>query len=636
MTRQEQLEFCKKCKNRKSDINQGIICSLTGAKADFEESCKDFEGDPYLSTTATYENTDMSIQPEFQHLDDAALNTLKSHQDFYYAIIGGLLASIISGVLWAMFTVATQHQIGYMAIGVGLLVGFAVRFFGAGIDMKFGILGASLSLLGCLMGNLFTQVGFYAQEVSIPYFEVLTYLTPRLIVDVLVEAFSPIDILFYGIALVEGYKLSFRKVSPLTLKELKEGVVDAVPPMAKLRMPLVVISVLVIGFTVFKLRKGVSGFRTYYYESGQKMSEGTLNNSKEEGKWTYWYENGNKQLVGHFTKGNPDSLWQWYNESGKLIKEGTYKNGLEDGIWMNYYENGVKTDSGLYVNGRMEGIWKNWNESGQLVQVGNFTRDKQDGIWKVYHDNGNLLSEGMMKEGIASGLWTTYFEDGKVESKIVYESENKMIVQDVWDASGNQLVKEGNGTYQTYSNRGVLLGQGKVKDGLRTGEWNIFYENGAKKEKGIYEGEILRLDQAWYPDGKVMIQGGNGNYESFYADGKKLMESGKMVNGLRQGIWLTYYETNQAIFQESSYVNGHLTGEVKFYYESGQLFSSGRMNNDLREGEWIWFYEDGEKQSEVSYVNDKKEGKQIMWSEVGEKAKEEYYENGELIEEKIL
>jgi hypothetical protein len=44
MTRNEQLQFCKKCTNRKMDF-QGLICSLTGEKANFEETCPDFKID---------------------------------------------------------------------------------------------------------------------------------------------------------------------------------------------------------------------------------------------------------------------------------------------------------------------------------------------------------------------------------------------------------------------------------------------------------------------------------------------------------------------------------------------------------------------------------------------------------------
>lgn len=42
MNREKQLEYCKKCINQEFDIKQGIICSLTKQKADFENECKDF------------------------------------------------------------------------------------------------------------------------------------------------------------------------------------------------------------------------------------------------------------------------------------------------------------------------------------------------------------------------------------------------------------------------------------------------------------------------------------------------------------------------------------------------------------------------------------------------------------------
>ena len=43
MTREEQLRFCKICTKQKFDLQQGIICSLTNKKADFEDKCDWFE-----------------------------------------------------------------------------------------------------------------------------------------------------------------------------------------------------------------------------------------------------------------------------------------------------------------------------------------------------------------------------------------------------------------------------------------------------------------------------------------------------------------------------------------------------------------------------------------------------------------
>ena len=45
MTREEHLEFCLVCTNRKPDFKMGLVCSLTGEHARFEDSCKDYEED---------------------------------------------------------------------------------------------------------------------------------------------------------------------------------------------------------------------------------------------------------------------------------------------------------------------------------------------------------------------------------------------------------------------------------------------------------------------------------------------------------------------------------------------------------------------------------------------------------------
>ncbi len=46
MTREKIVKICKQCKNKKLDIEQGIICGLTNEKADFEKVCEKFVQDP--------------------------------------------------------------------------------------------------------------------------------------------------------------------------------------------------------------------------------------------------------------------------------------------------------------------------------------------------------------------------------------------------------------------------------------------------------------------------------------------------------------------------------------------------------------------------------------------------------------
>lgn len=45
MTREQRLEFCNKCTNRAFNPKSGVTCKLTGALADFENSCESFQLD---------------------------------------------------------------------------------------------------------------------------------------------------------------------------------------------------------------------------------------------------------------------------------------------------------------------------------------------------------------------------------------------------------------------------------------------------------------------------------------------------------------------------------------------------------------------------------------------------------------
>ncbi len=147
---------------------------------------------------------------------------LEKEQNLMLAGIAGVVACILSAAIWAIVTVATKYQIGWMAVGVGFLVGYAVRFFGRGTSETFGVIGAVCALSGCVLGNLLSSCGFLASQESIPLFQVIvnTLLQPAFCVQLLQITFNPIDLLFYGLAIYEGYRFSFRQVRQEELSEL--------------------------------------------------------------------------------------------------------------------------------------------------------------------------------------------------------------------------------------------------------------------------------------------------------------------------------------------------------------------------------------------------------------------------------
>lgn len=152
-------------------------------------------------------------------------NKLDGQQNMPMGLAAGLIAAFIGGAIWAAVTVATKYQIGWMAIGVGAFVGYAVKVFGKGISNSFGITGATCALLGCAFGNLLSTCGFIAIQESASFFSILqTVLTkPGLVSDLFKETFNPMDLLFYGIAMYEAYIFSFRQI---TQEELATLAVD--------------------------------------------------------------------------------------------------------------------------------------------------------------------------------------------------------------------------------------------------------------------------------------------------------------------------------------------------------------------------------------------------------------------------
>lgn len=224
MNRQEQLVFCRKCTNRKTDPFKGIICGLTNNVATFEGECADYNLDESVKERVSFGDDEGVQVEEIRHKISAdAYERLRLDQSLPKAIIFGAAASLIGALLWAVITVVTEFQIGFMALAIGALVGIAVRQFGKGVDNIFGIWGAGLALIGCVLGNFFSIVGVVSHELNIGYFEVLNSLGFNVILELMVETFSFMDIVFYGIALYEGYRFSFRKLSESDLAKISVG-----------------------------------------------------------------------------------------------------------------------------------------------------------------------------------------------------------------------------------------------------------------------------------------------------------------------------------------------------------------------------------------------------------------------------
>lgn len=122
-------------------------------------------------------------------------------------LIGGGIAMLVGAIIWGAVTYFTQYQIGWMAIGVGFLVGIAVKYFGKGKTPIYGISSAALALIGCMLGNLMFYSGIIAREEGASFLEIFFFFlfTPAAAIELFTIAFDIMDILFYGLAVWVGF-----------------------------------------------------------------------------------------------------------------------------------------------------------------------------------------------------------------------------------------------------------------------------------------------------------------------------------------------------------------------------------------------------------------------------------------------
>ena len=195
--------YCRNCVSRSFVTGRGLVCKRTNALPAFQGECADYQKDEELEKMAP------TPRPE-DYTAQLDRKQLLAEQNLPKGLLLGILACLVGAVAWCLISVSTGYQIGYMAIGVGFLVGYAMRQ-GKGVTPIFGIIGAALALVSCVLGDFFSIIGLIAKEYEISYWEVFTGFEVIEMISMVVDNLASMTALFYCIALYEGYKLSFRE-----------------------------------------------------------------------------------------------------------------------------------------------------------------------------------------------------------------------------------------------------------------------------------------------------------------------------------------------------------------------------------------------------------------------------------------
>jgi hypothetical protein len=154
---------------------------------------------------------------------DRYMQGLRDQQNLVAGLLGGIAAAAVGAVLWAAATYLTDYKLGAMSLLLGFLVGMAVLKLGRGVDVRFRILGAVLAFLSCLVGDLLAGSVYIAKSQGMAIPDVLSALGPKGMIGFAKESILEGEsLLFYAIAVYEGYKLSAKKLTQADYLKISE------------------------------------------------------------------------------------------------------------------------------------------------------------------------------------------------------------------------------------------------------------------------------------------------------------------------------------------------------------------------------------------------------------------------------
>ena len=408
--------------------------------------------------------------------------------------------------------------------------------------------------------------------------------------------------------------------------------------------------------------------KVYFYENGNRSSEGGLLNGKPEGLWRNYYPWGILKSEGNRVNYVLEGTWKFYNRWGDLERTIDYKNGKKDGLINTYSDScylilkepmvqdvkhGIEIsyfdEKGQkikwktpYKEGQKDGMSKEFDKSGLIITLisyrHGFIRNKEEinrsdrngkqGTWKEFYKNGRLHKSMRYRDDILNGYYKEYDREGKLVTAILYVDGIPQEDEDLL----NQL--EVRRTY--YENGQVKWEGGFTPEGLKQGAHTEFSERGEIDGTSIYHNDTL------IAKGKMNEQGQRvGYWEEYYASGQikgkgkykdgvkigdwvyyhfngKIEQKGKYTReGLPQGKWVWYYE-NGDVLREENFYKGLEDGDFVEYNRTGEVITKGTFLEGRKDG--YWFYELGDYREEGVYFEGRRQG---IWKH--------YYKNGELL-----
>jgi membrane associated rhomboid family serine protease/antitoxin component YwqK of YwqJK toxin-antitoxin module len=267
----------------------------------------------------------------------------------------------------------------------------------------------------------------------------------------------------------------------------------------------------------------------------------------------------------------------WYNDEWVELPgpPGTYyRIGQRDslGRWQgavrDFYKNGSVQMKGVYHDNQRDGIFIYYSDHNTYQSAGRYDHERAVGKWERFHDNGTLMSEEY------------YIDD--------------YFIKNMWDADGNQLVKDGFGKYEKRYSNGVVAEVGEYKEGRKEGTWYGRHANGSLYFQEFFNNGKLVSGRSRTPDGQTYVydessffpmpEGGNVNLVQYLSKRVKALNSNE--HGRVHLIFRVTTSSAITDFDVIKSLNKELDAKAIEFIKEGPKWIPAREHGHLKQTGW--------------------------------------------------
>jgi antitoxin component YwqK of YwqJK toxin-antitoxin module/peroxiredoxin len=160
--------------------------------------------------------------------------------------------------------------------------------------------------------------------------------------------------------------------------------------------------------------------------------------------------------------------------------------------------------------------------------------------------------------------------------------------------------------YREAWGNGTTKREGRLEDGIQTGDWTYYYESGQRRARGHYA-----------DDHQV------GPWTYYYETGVVEWSGAFDAKGLRTGEWSFHYP-DETLRARGSYVEDFEDGPWEFFATDGSIERAGQFDAGKLSGLWKYHYPGGKPKAEGLCHRGQRIGTWQIWSEAGEQAAQDF------------